>query len=289
MDTITHGLIGYTLYKIAKKDEMSVAMQRGLLFTALVGSQAPDIDVVVRLTETGRIMEQMWHRGLTHSVFLVPLWALIIYGCTRLWFKVKDRLLLYLAGTSVFIHDTIDLFNPWGTGYLEPFSSIRISIGSIPIIDLVFWAIILTGWIFSRVKKTIHPSKIFRWVAFAMLIHLSIQTIQGLWLEYQVKNQYEKTELVATFVPGVFQIVGKKGERVEILQDSLFTAPEKIKILHSKEKSDLTPLFQKNPRAKVLMQWSPFVVVVDDQERLGIFDPRFYRNGKFFIGEYVHK
>lgn len=289
MDTITHGLFGYTIYKVLKRDVMPKKKKQALLVTALVGSQIPDIDVVAEFTEVGRVMAQMWHRGLTHSIFLVPIWALIIYGICFLLFKRKDRQLFYVGLFTVFWHDTIDLFNAWGTGYLEPFSSVRISIGTIPIVDLVFWSIFLIGFLFARFKKSIPAHVIYRLVAIGMLAHFSIQSVQGLIVEQQAKENFQQTALTATFVPWTFQVVGKNGDKVEIYQQTLMSDPKPIKTLYSKENVDLQPLFQRNPKAKVLYDWSPFVVIVDDKKRLGILDPRFLRNGEFFLAQYMDK
>ncbi|MBA4492960.1 metal-dependent hydrolase [Paenactinomyces guangxiensis] len=289
MDTITHGLFGLTLYGAVKKEEMTVPMKRSLFVAAIVGSEIPDIDVLVNITETGRMMEQMWHRGLTHSIFLVPLWALLIYGCCAWFFKVRDRRIFYLALLAVFIHDTIDLFNAWGTGYFEPFSSARITLGTMPIVDLVFWGIFLLGFTISRLKKSFPRAAVYRWIGIAMLIHFSLQTVQGLWVEMEAKDRYEQTELAATFVPCQFKVIGKKGNQVEIVHDSIWTKPKKAVTLTSSEHTDLTPLFKQNPRAEVLLEWSPFVVIVDDEKQLGIFDPRFYQNGESFLAEYIRK
>lgn len=289
MDTITHGLFGYTLYKVVKREEMPKKKKQALLFTALVGSQIPDIDVVVEFTEAGRVMAQMWHRGLTHSIFLVPIWAFIIYGLSMLLFKRKDRQLYFVGLFAVFWHDTIDLFNAWGTGYFEPFSSARLSIGTIPIVDLVFWSIFLIGFLLSSLKKSIPAHIIYRFVAIGMLAHFSIQSLQGLIIEQQAKEHYEQTALTASFVPWHFQVVGKNGNKIEIFQQTLFSEPKSIKTLYSKEDTNLQPLFQKKPQAKVLYEWSPFVVIVNDEKRLGILDPRFLRNGEFFLAEYIEK
>ena len=56
-----------------------------------------------------------------------------------------------------FIHDTSDLFNSWGTGYLEPFSNNRITFGTIPIIDFVFWIIMGIAFILSKKNKQKSP------------------------------------------------------------------------------------------------------------------------------------
>lgn len=289
MDTITHGLFGITLYGAIKKEDLPVPVKRGLLTVALLGSQTPDIDVIAGFTETGAMMSQMWHRGLTHSIFLVPLWGLLLYWLASWIFKVRDRRFFYYGMLAVFIHDTIDLFNAWGTGYFEPFSSARITIGTIPIVDLVFWSIFLIGMVLLKVKKNGSSTKIFRGVALAMLLHFSLQTAQGLIIEYQVQDRYDQTELSASFVPWNYKVFGKKDDQIEILSATLFTEPKTELTLTSSENSDLTPLFEQNPKAKVLSDWSPFVVIVDNDDHLGIFDPRFYRNGESMLYEYINK
>ncbi|WP_143756758.1 hypothetical protein [Paenibacillus peoriae] len=57
--------------------------------------------------------------------------------------------------------------------------------------------------------------------------------------------------------------------------------------LPSKDEANLDSLFAGNPKAQTLVQWSPFVVVVDDGQRLGVYDPRFYRKGQSFLYEFM--
>jgi inner membrane protein len=289
MDTVTHTLFGLTLYGAANKLNMDKSQKRALLFTAIVGSQIPDIDVVVNLTENGRIMQQMWHRGLTHSFFLIPVWGVIIYLLSRLLFKVRDRRLFNWALLAVFIHDTSDLFNTWGTGFLEPFSSYRVTFGTISIVDFVFWFFMLAGFIVSRKKEAAERYKTFRVVWLLMIAHVAIQSLQGYVLYNEAKNDYDEVALAASFVPTQFQVIGKKGSDVEILKDSIFIEPQLEHRLVSSDEADLAPLFDENPSAKTLYDWSPFVVVVEEGEKLGIYDPRFYRNGESFLYEFIEK
>lgn len=51
--------------------------------------------------------------------------------------------------------------------------------------------------------------------------------------------------------------------------------------------ADLETFIAQNPRAQTLMEWSPVVVIEEDGERIGIYDPRFYRNGESFLYEYI--
>ena len=138
MDTITHTLFGLTTYGAINKKEKDKQTKRALLFTALAASQAPDFDVIARVTETGRVMDQMWHRGLTHSMSCCPhLGTSYLFIVFFIWRK-KDKMIFYLAFVNVIIHIGSDALNAWGTGFFEPVSSMRVTIGVIPIIDLSY-------------------------------------------------------------------------------------------------------------------------------------------------------
>lgn len=289
MDTVTHGLIGYTLYQAFSEPDRSKRWKYALLTTAVGASQIPDIDVLAGFTEQGQIMEQMWHRGITHSIFLVPLWAIFLYGVIRLLFKEKDFKFFWLSALAVFIHDTIDLFNAWGTGYLEPFSSVRITLGYLPIVDLVIWIIFFTGVFVAHWKKWRTPRFVFQVVGCFIIGYIGIQSAQGFLIEQNAKKSFQETELSASFFPGIFQIIGKNGSKVEIWEDTLFTAPKKITETTSAEHVDLSTLFRKNPRAEVLYTWSPFVVIFENETEIGIYDPRFLRDGKSFLTEVAPK
>lgn len=289
MDTITHTLFGLTLYGAVDKRTMNRKEKQALFVTVLAGSQIPDIDVVSSWWDTaGRY--QMWHRGLTHSLFMVPVWAALLALVARLWFKVKGWFWFGIAALAVWIHSTSDLFNAWGTGYLEPFSSMRVTFGTIPIVDLTFWAIMLGGLLFSIFRRRGLPAyKVYRTVWLLMAVHIIIQSAQGIGLYKQVSPQYEQVALSADFVPGVFTVIGKNGEQVELSKGTFWNGVEPVIRLDSEEGADLDTLFEANPKARTLYEWSPFVVVVDDGETLGIYDPRFYRNGQSFLFEYMEK
>ncbi|WP_284641707.1 metal-dependent hydrolase [Paenibacillus silviterrae] len=289
MDTVTHTLFGLTLYGAVDKSRMSRKEKQSLLFTALAGSQIPDIDVISAWWDTaGRY--QMWHRGLTHSVFLVPVWAALLSGLSHLFWRTGMRRWFLFTMLAVFIHDSSDLFNAWGTGYFEPLSTMRITFGTIPIVDLVFWALMLGGLLvvrFGRGRMKSH--QVYRAVWGLMLLHVVLQSVQGSVLYEQAKGQYEQVALSADFVPGVFTVVGKSGEQVVLSKGSVWSKPQPVAELKSAENAELGPLFAHNPKAATLLEWSPFVVIVDDEQRLGLYDPRFYRNGESFLFEYMKK
>ncbi|MDO3679514.1 metal-dependent hydrolase [Paenibacillus ehimensis] len=291
MDTITHTLFGLTLYGAVDKRGMTREEKRALLFTTVAGSQIPDIDVISSWWDTaGRY--QMWHRGLTHSVFLVPVWAALLAGLSRLLWKTRGWRLFLIGCLAVFIHDTSDLFNAWGTGYFEPISTMRITFGTIPIVDLVFWALMLAGWLRVRIRRTDRdrsPHRVYRFVWMLMALYVGVQSVQGYALYKQASGQYEQVALSADFVPGVFTVIGKQGGTVDLLKGSVWTGVKPVAKLQSQENADLDRLFAANPKAKTLYEWSPFVVIVDDETRLGLYDPRFYWGGQSFLFEFIKK
>ncbi|MDQ0208494.1 metal-dependent hydrolase [Alkalicoccobacillus murimartini] len=287
MDTITHTLFGLTTYGAINKKEKDKQTKRALLFTALAGSQAPDLDVVARITETGRVMDQMWHRGLTHSVFIAPIWALLIYLVVFLIWRKKDKMIFYLAFVNVLIHIGSDALNAWGTGLFEPVSSMRVTIGVIPIIDFVVWGIFLTAYIIKKLRKTIPTYMVWRVAWILVFIHVGAQASQGLIIHEEARSEYEQTTLTASFLPGHFTVLAKEGNEVLIYDQSLWSKQDEPAVIPSQEDEDLTPLFDENPRAEVLITWSPFVVVTNQDGKLGVYDPRFNRGGGPMLFEYI--
>ncbi|MBS4197734.1 metal-dependent hydrolase [Lederbergia citri] len=287
MDTITHTLFGLALYRAVDKKNMDKKYKRAYLLTAVGASQIPDIDVISQLWDSEGLY-QMWHRGITHSLFLTPVWALLFFLLCLLLFKIKDIKLFLLAWLAVFIHDTSDLFNAWGTGYLEPFSSMRLSFGTIPIVDFTIWIIIGIAFLFS--KRTKLKSPYYFKMAWALIaIHILVQSTQGFLVYKQYEKNNDQVALSANFIPWTFTVITKKADKVTIYQDNLFQEKKEMYVLQSKEDADLDTLFTKLPQAKTLYEWSPFVVVVDDEDRLGLYDPRFYRKGQSFLFEYIEK
>jgi inner membrane protein len=290
MDTITHALFGYGIYGATNKTNTTKDFNKALIFTTVIASQIPDIDVIVNITETGRIMNQMWHRGLTHSIFLTPLWAYLIYLISRKIFKVNDLKLFWIALVSVIIHVTSDIFNAWGTGYLEPFSNIRLTFGVIPILDFVIWAMFLITFIISKLRKfSISKANVFKLMWLSIAVYFLFKSSLGYYYYSKISVDYDKTTLAASFDPTNFKIIAKKGNIVNIYSDGIFTIKKLEKTILSDENSDLKILFNGNPKSKVLYQWAPFVVIEDSDTRIGIYDPRIFNGDKPLNAEYFNK
>lgn len=286
MDTITHTLFGLTLYGAADKRDLQQHEKRALFVTTLVGSQIPDSDVISRLWDTEG-MYQMWHRGITHSIFLVPLFALLIYILVRLLFRVTDIRYFWWALLSVFIHNTSDLFNAWGTGYFEPISDVRITFGVIPIVDFVYWGIFLVAWLVARKQEVRYKTYRYAWAA--LVLYVALQSAQGAYLYQAYADEHDEVALSASFIPTQFTVITKTEENVSLFKDSIYQEATLQYELTSAEKTSLEPLFEVNQEARTLTKWSPFVVIVANEERLGVFDPRFYDGESSFLYEYIER
>jgi inner membrane protein len=287
MDSITHTLFGLTLYAAIDKQSMEKPLLRAIGFTAVAGSLAPDIDVISSLWDTQGLY-QMWHRGITHSIFAVPVFAVILWLICYLIWRTKDRRIFAVGLLAVFIHSTSDLFNAWGTGYLEPFSAVRVTFGVIPIVDFVVWVFILGGFLIAKIKKIKSPF-LFRMVGLLIVCHVALQSVQG-WLIYRdAIHQYERVTLSASFVPGQYAVIGQNGAIVDMYTANVWSRSDVQMRFESNLNADLDYLFRNNPEARTLYQWSPIVVIEETPEEIRLFDPRFYRNGESFLMESASK
>jgi inner membrane protein len=182
MDTLTHALSGALVGRLlarrraASPIESSPAAATGVPVTAVtngppvwqmvvagtVAATFPDLDFVL-----GWVSELAYlrgHRGVTHSILLLPLWGLLIAWLLARFFGRGERLraqggapswrAFYLVVCSAIgIHIAGDLITQFGTMILAPFSDRRFGIGTTFIIDLVFTGIIVAGLLASAMWR----------------------------------------------------------------------------------------------------------------------------------------
>ncbi|MBA3665834.1 MAG: metal-dependent hydrolase [Bacteroidetes bacterium] len=133
MDSLTHTVLGACMGEaIAGKQMGKKAM--------LVGAMAhnlPDIDVILNFFTT-QASSLLTHRGITHSILFNLLATFSL--AWLFWRFIKNKSMsyghwLFLIGSGLFTHITIDAFTTYGTGWFEPFSHERVSFNSIFILD----------------------------------------------------------------------------------------------------------------------------------------------------------
>jgi inner membrane protein len=145
MDTLTHALSGALLARAtAPKDAPRATLARRIA-AGFFACAAPDLDFVVGYVGSIAYLEH--HRGVTHSLILLPLWALIYAWLLALVLREPRgwRALYFVTALGLALHVAGDVITTYGTMILAPFSDWRAQIGTTFIIDLWFSGIIVAG------------------------------------------------------------------------------------------------------------------------------------------------
>lgn len=176
MDTATHVLMGFGIAGLSHLDPVVVGHPEtaaAVMVSAVLGSNAPDADALFRLGGNGAYIRR--HRGVSHALPMIAIWAFVISGGVQLLFPAASwsHLLLWTL-ISVSVHVFVDLFNPYGTQALRPFSTKWISWNVIPIFDpfifilhvagLILWLItpMAPGWLFASIYSILAAYYIWR-------------------------------------------------------------------------------------------------------------------------------
>ncbi|WP_100371816.1 metal-dependent hydrolase [Bacillus sp. FJAT-45037] len=137
MDTGTHIVMGIALGGLATLDPNVAGdptMQTAVMTAAIIGSQAPDFDTVLKLRNNAVYIRN--HRGVTHSLPAILLWPIILTAGISLFIPGVNLLTIFLwSFLAVFLHVFVDIFNAYGTQALSPISNRWIALGVINIFD----------------------------------------------------------------------------------------------------------------------------------------------------------
>lgn len=168
MDTITHGIAGALIGKAVFRGEdvfAPQAMNRGRMITwsLMLGAIFPDCDVIRDLFSHDRLLIVTWHRSLTHSLVLLPVWALVLAGITRgvatwrKWEAPSFAALSGIYGVGILSHILLDLVTTFGTMIWSPLEWSRPAWDLIFIVDFTLTAILLVpqllAWVYANPEK----------------------------------------------------------------------------------------------------------------------------------------
>lgn len=162
MDTLTHALSGALLARAtapAQADDKTLPLGRRLL-VGFLAAAAPDLDFVI--TYIGPVEYLLHHRGATHSLVLLPLWAFLLAKlCAVIWRGDRAWKAYYgVVAMGLGIHIAGDWITSFGTMVFWPLSDARMGIGTTFIIDLWFTGIILAGLAACGVWRASHAPAI---------------------------------------------------------------------------------------------------------------------------------
>lgn len=147
MDSLAHGLTGALIGYAGFRQRAG----RPALWAALLASQFPDADIIL-LSISGETYLR-WHRGPTHSLLLLPLWAgLITWVVWELSNRRHGRTLFAAASVSMLAHVIMDWITSYGTMLLSPLSDRRFELSWVFIVDVYVWALLLVGVIWAAIS-----------------------------------------------------------------------------------------------------------------------------------------
>ena len=132
MDPVSQGAFGAIFAQTISNKKKLIA---GSILGCLAGL-APDLDVLIR-SNSDPLLKLEFHRQFTHSLFFIPIGALIVTLTTRFFFKkylsFKEAYLFCLFGYAT--HGLLDACTSYGTQLLWPFSDERVSWNNISVVD----------------------------------------------------------------------------------------------------------------------------------------------------------
>jgi inner membrane protein len=142
LDTLTHALMGAHAARLGTSADAQLSTRARLLLGSIAAA-FPDVDFIGFLVDPLRFLAH-WHQGPTHSLFLLPFWALLLAtawcAATRRWQAFREAVVV--CGLGLASHIVLDVITVYGTQVLYPFSDRRFSLGTTFVIDPLFTAII---------------------------------------------------------------------------------------------------------------------------------------------------
>ena len=196
MDTITHGIAGALIGKavfrgadlfgasgfvaiVGEKNgsqappRHGVTRSRMVTWSLMLGAIFPDSDVLRDIFSHDRLLVVTWHRSITHSLVMLPLWALLLAGITRAftswrkWEAPSFAVLSAIYAVGILSHILLDLVTSFGTMIWSPLKWSRPAWDLLFIVDFTFTAILLVpqwlAWVYSQPEK-MWPRALGSWV-----------------------------------------------------------------------------------------------------------------------------
>jgi len=144
MDPITHGLAGAVIARAG----FSNRLEKWGPVTGVIVALSPDADFILRLFGEETFLR--YHRGVTHSLILLPVFSFFLALLFRRISKLNRFFYFYLlCFFSLASHILLDLMTSFGTMALVPLSDQRLSWDIVFIVDPYFTGILLIPFLLT--------------------------------------------------------------------------------------------------------------------------------------------
>jgi inner membrane protein len=202
MDNVTHGLWGLGIYGAwlaTAPQPLPHGLAAAVCTAAMIGSEAPDFDYVVRLTK-GPVAYLRQHRAISHSIPMWFMWALVISGVISVFEPGHFGLLFSVSLIGVLIHVGLDLLTSYGTQAFWPASQRRIGLDALFIIDPVMLVAGFVGWILAGTGWWTVGHAVFVMLCI-VCIYIALRCLWAGFLYDRVRKQYP-SEWKVSVLPG---------------------------------------------------------------------------------------
>jgi membrane-bound metal-dependent hydrolase YbcI (DUF457 family) len=190
MDTITHGIAGALIGKALFNGDDLFAMRpmnrrRVVAWSAMLGAIFPDADTFRDMLSHNELLVITWHRSITHSLLLLPVWALLLAVLTRRlvrwrkWDAPSFAALTGIYAVGILSHILMDLITSFGTMMWSPLEWSRPAWDLIFIVDFTFTGILLVPQILAWVHERREKSRRRALVSLAIFI-LAVFSVQAI-------------------------------------------------------------------------------------------------------------
>ncbi len=182
MDSITHTLTGVVIAKAIDDEKIG---NWGTVAGLAMGF-FPDTDFILGLFNRQFYLE--YHRDFTHSLLLIPFYALFF---SWVFVKISRRPFFWsfykICLPVLFSHVILDLLTSYGTMILSPLSEHRFSWDLVFIIDLIFSGIITVPLLISLLFRKKAP-----WICRGSLIGITLYILFS-WIQHNQAIHLTKT------------------------------------------------------------------------------------------------
>ncbi len=163
MDTLTHALIGAAIAHASQPGpDKATSLKAGQRISlGALAAAFPDIDYATYLIDPLLFISD-WHRAETHSLILLPLWAILLAWLFTRLTQQREKIpeAFIICCLSLISHICTDLITSWGTQVFAPFSEIPYAFATSFVIDPYLTVIVLTALIIGVMRQNVWVSRL---------------------------------------------------------------------------------------------------------------------------------
>jgi inner membrane protein len=235
VDTLTHALSGALAARATAPANARISLTARVTAGFFVAA-FPDMDWV--LAYVSPVAYITGHRGVTHSVLLLPLWAgLLAWLCAKIGRGSATWRDYYgVCAIALGMHILGDLITSFGTIVFAPVSDARVAWSTTFIIDLWFTGIILAGlaaawlWRRSRVSAVLGLAVLAGYVGMQAVLHSRAVEIGSEYARRQALEAARVTAVPRPVSPFNWMIVVTEKDQyhyanVNLVRDRMPPAP----------------------------------------------------------------